>query len=115
MLPNHSITTGSNPNIGKRKQSLKMNDSTRHHDTHGNSITANDCESYKRVNQLKSTKECDQHKETNQLISQLASREYSRTNESHRLEEETIQFRRLPNKKQTGNATKNASNKQKRM
>ena len=83
MLPNHSITTGSHPNIGKRKQSLKMNDSTRHHDTHDDSITANDCDSYKRVNQLKSTKECDQHKETNQLISQLASREYSRSNESH--------------------------------
>ena len=82
MLPNHSITSGSYPNIGKRKYSL----------TQTNSNTANDSVSNKRVNQPKSRKECDQHIEINRLNSQLASTQYSRSNENHRLEEEAIRL-----------------------
>jgi len=92
MLPNHSITSGSYPNIGKRKYSLTQTNSSKYHDTNDNSNMANDCVSNKRVNQPKSRKECDQHIEINRLNSQLASTQYSRSNESHRLEEEVIRL-----------------------
>jgi len=71
MLPNHSITSGSYPNKGKRKHSLTPTSrSNESHRLEEEAIHLEDCQIRNRQAMLQRTqatnrKECDQHNEIN--------------------------------------------------
>ena len=94
MLPNHSITSGSNPNKGKRKHSLTLTSkSNENHRLEEEAIRLEDCQIRNRQAMLQRTQatnriECDQHNEINRLTSQVTFTEHTLLHESHQLEQQ---------------------------